>query len=136
MVRTPTRDLERDKFTEVDGETAVRVDARGVTVEFPDGTVVNARPKGLRTEGRVSTVAITTGSWSALPTTPLPNRNAVSVQNQTSQNVLINYNNTAPAGEGMILLPGDERSYDISNEIILYARATVSSGSLNVEELA
>ena len=100
----------------------------GVTGEFS--------PSGLKIGGLVTVVNINNTTWTELPATALANRNAVGVQNDSGQEVKINYGSGVAGYVGMIVADGSERTYDITDSITLYAKSKTGPVSLNVEEIA
>ena len=96
---------------------------------------LNFTISGLQTAGRHQLVSINDSGWTALPATALADRNAISIQNNTGVDVKINYT-TSVGYVGMLIKPNGERSYDIKETIILYARSATGTVSLDVEELS
>ena len=114
-------------------------------VAYPGDTVsgtIDAEPSGLRNGGKVTIVPIVEGSWTALPATPLTDRNAICIINDSTFEAKVNYDYTAalPAGyEGVsIRANGGERQYDIKEYIPIYAKAAPGSGGFDliVEEIS
>jgi hypothetical protein len=120
------QDREYEKF-EDKGDGLVRV---RTSVE---GTI---QTSGLTIGGRVSTVTINDATWTALPAVALANRNAVAIQNYSGQTVKLNYSNSVAGFNGVILLDGNERYYDISQSIAIYAKCENATAELVVEEIA
>lgn len=119
--------LEKQKFVECPaGEVAVRV-------KQCDDLVF--RPSGLTIEGRITIVTINDSSWTALPATPLENRNAISIQNQTDTEIKINFRDDV-SYTGVIIAGGGERFYDITDDIIVYARSSSGDADIAIEEVA
>jgi hypothetical protein len=58
------------------------------------------------------------------------------IQNYSGVDIKINYNNTEPGYVGVILKDGNERFYDISDTIPLYAKAASGTPTIIVEELS
>lgn len=130
---TQRTDREFQKFVEDSaGDTAVR------TVVTDGSFDVQAVPSGLRNGGRHSEVSIDDNGFTALPATPLTNRNAIAIQNNTAFDVKLNYSDSIGTYTGILLRPGSERQYDIKDTINLYARAEPGSGTilLDVEEIS
>jgi len=94
------------------------------------------RPAGLTTGGRLSFVTLSTGAWTALPASPLANRNALSIQNTSGIEIKIDYVNTEPTYKGVAIGSGNERFYTITDSIIIYAKAASGTPEILVEELA
>lgn len=96
-------------------------------------------PAGLSNGGRITLVSINESTWTPVPATPLANRNGLSIQNfATGANVLIEYDNTAPATKGVNIVENAERFYTITDSIIIYARTKPGGGTVDVicEELS
>jgi hypothetical protein len=106
------------------GQTAVRVDGQ-------------VKPSGLNIGGLNSTVTLNAVTWTALPATPLPNRNAIAIQNESSVKVKLNFDGSAAGFVGMTIQPdGGERQYDITDGILIYGKCETGTVSVNVEEIA
>ena len=90
----------------------------------------------LRTSGRVSVVTLNASTWVALPVTALAGRNALSIQNFSGTDIKINYDNSVVGYVGMTIENGVERFYDITDSIIIYAKASSGTPDINVEELS
>jgi hypothetical protein len=105
------------------GETAIRTKGEGVF-----------KPSGLNVEGKLTQVTLNTSTWVALPTTALANRNAISILNTSTDDILIQYDNAAAFG--LTIGPDEERQYDITDAIIIYGKATVGTPTILIEELA
>ena len=123
-------DREYGKF-ELDNEGRVRV--RTVT----EGTLTGEiRPSGLTNGGKVTEVLITSSSWTPLPVTPLTDRNALGIQNSSAQDIKVNFDNSVPGFVGMLISAGSERTYDITDQIVVYAKCSSGSVTINVEEIS
>jgi len=90
---------------------------------------------GLKNSGRHTLVTINDSSWTPIPATPLTDRNAIAIQNNSAVDVKINHT-TSVGYQGMTIKPGAERSYDIKDTIVLYARSLSGNVDLDVEELS
>ena len=85
--------------------------------------------------GLFTSVPINNLTWTPLPATPLAGRVAIAVQNRTGQLVKFNFNQ--PAGfVGMEVDDNEERNYDLTDGLILYAKSEDSAVNLGVEEIA
>ena len=93
-------------------------------------------PSGLRTGGLVTEVTLNSTTWTALPATALANRNAISLQNLSGLEVKVNYSSGVSGYVGMVLANGSERFYDITDDIVLYAKSSSGTPTINVEEIA
>lgn len=103
----------------------------------PDGSInTDTTAGGQAGVGRVTLVTINNTGWTALPATPLANRNAFCIQNRSGQEIKINYTNTDPGYVGMTIDFHGERNYDIGPAIIMYAKSISSSCVVNVEEIS
>lgn len=120
------QDREYDKF-EDKGDGLVRV---RTSVE---GTI---QTSGLTIGGHVTEVTVNASTWTALPSTALVNRNAVAIQNFTGQLIKVNYDNTVVGFIGVHIPDQNERFYDITDQIVLYAKCQTGTAIVVVEELA
>lgn len=127
---TDIQDREFDKFQlNGSGLTAVRT--------VTEGTLTGEiKPTGLNTGGRVTEVTLNSFSWTALPLTPLADRNAIAIQNPSGIEIKLNFDNSVAGYVGMIVGDGSERTYDIKDTIIIYGKAQTGSPKVNVEEIA
>ena len=124
------RGREYTKFEEIDGETHVRTTAKG---EFTFS--------GLSKELKVTTLMVTTTA-TAIPLTPLDDRNSMEVHNLSATETLYvgNADVTADAvigtTSGKEIPPLSYWSIDIKNAIILYGRAATTPIMIKVMEVA
>lgn len=118
-------DRELAKFTEIDGETAVRTTAQG---EF--------RLTGLNVGGFITEVEINNISWTKLPLNNLPERKTIAIQNFSGDEIKLNYDSSISGYIGIIVKDGVERQYDITENIDIYARSKNGSATIIIEELA
>lgn len=89
---------------------------------------------GLHIKGVITFVTINDTTWTALPPTPLVGRNALMIQNRSGVNILLAYD-TSPTA--WIILPANgERSYDITENIPIYAQSTSGTVQVTIEELS
>ncbi len=119
-------DREYDKF-EDKGDGLVRV---RTSVE---GTI---QTSGLTIGGRIQEVTINSSTWTALPFTALTNRNALAIQNFSGQLIKLNYDNTIAGFVGALVPDQNERFYDITDHILIYAKCQTATCVVIVEELA
>lgn len=125
-LRTTIQDREWDKFVEdTEGKTAVRIKGESTF-----------RISGLNIGGRITEVTIDNTSWTALPASPLAARNTIAVQNVSGEEIKINYDSGVAGYKGIVVASGSERTYDISDAIILYAKSISSTVTINVEEIS
>ena len=99
------------------------------------------RMQGLTKGGKVTKVTITDAAWTALPASPLADRNAIAIQNRSGVAVRLNYDYTGALpgnDDGMELAGWGERQYDITDQIVVYAKVKSGGGSIEVwcEEIA
>lgn len=90
----------------------------------------------LRFAGRVTELAVDSTSWTPLPLTPLANRKAINIQNLSGQDIKVNYNNGIAGYVGMTIANGGERSYDMEDGIVIYAKSVSGTVNIYVEELS
>ena len=117
--------LEKAKFDLDGNHVRIRTTATGTFA-----------PTGLKTGGKVTEVALSNSSWTALPATSLTNRNAISIQNRSGTEIKINYDNSVSGYVGIIIDDGGERFYDITDSIVIFAKAQGGTPTINIEEIA
>lgn len=95
-------------------------------------------PSGLKNGGKVTEVDIDDTTWTAIPGTALTLRNALSIQNRTGVECKINYDNAVVGYVGIVIPDAGERFYDITDDIVVYAKAAPGSGTVTlfIEELS
>jgi len=118
------RQLEQEKFQK-DSQGKVAINVLGKT-----------SPSGLNIGGRITEITLSSTSWTALPSVALANRNSIAIQNNSGIEVKLNYDNTISTYTGIILLDGNERSYDITDSIVIYAKAKTGTPTIIIEEIA
>lgn len=91
---------------------------------------------GLTIAGRITEVTINDATWTALPATPLTNRNAMSIQNRSGVEIKLNYDNTVATYFGVVITNNGERMYDITDDIIIYAKSSSGTVNIVVEEIS
>ena len=104
--------------------------AQGLT---SSGTFIQS---GLTVGGLLTKVTLNAVTWTALPPNPLANRNALSIQNTSAIQIVLDYVDTNPIYEGVIVNSGAERFYTITDKIIIYAKAQSGTPTIMIEELA
>jgi hypothetical protein len=134
MARKPnhfTPDLELDKFDTNDaGETVVRTTATG---EFS--------PTGLKNGQRITTLSVGTTA-TALPATPLAERNAIAIYNKSATEILYVGNSDVTADTVIGTTSGweiDPLSYyqlDVTGNIVIYGRYASGSELIKVKEIS
>ncbi len=120
-------DREMAKFEECEGNHAVRTTLCG-SASFT--------PSGLTIGGLVTEVNLDSSTWTALPPTPLTGRNAVGVQNLSGISIKINHSSGVGGWVGILVKPNGERYYDITDSVIVYAKAESGTPTIVVEEIA
>lgn len=95
----------------------------------------NVMISSLFTSGRVTEVTLNPTTWTPLPSIPLVLRKSISVQNQSGTEIKTNYN-LVSGYKGMVVQPGAERIYDITENIILYAKSQSGNPTVAVEEIS
>jgi hypothetical protein len=121
-------DREFSKF-ELDDDGKVRV--RTVT----EGTLTGEiSPSGLKNGGRITEVTLIANQWTALPPTPLTNRNALGIQNQSGVDIKVNYPPLPDAYIGWIIPPADSKLYDVTDNIVIYGRPSGNDDVIVIAE--
>lgn len=105
-----------------------------IEVQAPGG--LDVYPNGLRVAGRVSVVNLNANTWTALPASPLSQRNAISIQNLSGQPIKVNYSASIGGFVGITIADQSERNYNITDAIILYAKSQSGTAQIIVEELS
>lgn len=119
-------DLEQAKFLyDEDGNVIVRTSAKG-----------SFTPSGLTNGGLITEVEINSTTWTALPASPLSARNALAIQNRSGENIKINYADDVVGYVGIEISNSGERFYNITDEIVVYAKSSSSTVTITVEELS
>lgn len=112
-------------------------DSSGPANYTPDNPLqVTASFTGLRIAGKISEVELSDTIWTALPSVPLVNRNALSIQNISGIDIKIGYDPNEVNYFGVQVASGIERFYDITDSIVIYAKAQSGSPKIIVEELS
>lgn len=100
---------------------------------------VSSRPSGLNIGGRITVFTINDSSWTKIPSIAnFPQRNALSIQNTSGNQIKINYDNSVVGYVGVQINSGNERFYAISDSIDIYAKAESGAGTITIqcEEIA
>ncbi len=103
------------------------------------GTIERA---GLAIKGVVTQPTLNDSTWTKLTPSPLANRNALAIQNNTGFEIKVNYQVTdidveIPGFTGMSIPDTGERFYNIKSTIDVYGKfETGGSGAPDVEELS
>lgn len=109
--------------------------------DFPADSTISGEVtiSGLNIGGRVSEVAINDTTWTAVPASPLSDRNALSIQNYSGVEIKINYDLTGPLPAGYTGTPianNAERFYDVTDNVIIYAKSVSGNVTITAEELS
>ena len=123
-------DREYGKF-ELDNEGKVRV--RTSTTGTLTGEI---SPSGLKNAGRVTVVTLNDTTWTALPPTALTDRNAIGIQNSSAQEIKVNFDPSVIGFVGMTIASESERTYDITDAIVIYGKCQSATVEINVEEIS
>lgn len=116
--------------------------ACGTVKRYPDTSNINATVsgqvtlKGLNIAGKMTTVTLNTATWTALPPVALANRNAIRIQNQSAIEIKTNYDPTTVGYVGIIIAANGSDAYDITENIIVYAKASSGTPTIMIEELS
>lgn len=118
---------EAEKFTvDSNNKTAVRIVGE-VDAELSGEFVA----KGL-IGGKVAEININDSGWTLLTTGLVPNRRALTIQNDSGVNIKYNYDNTEPNYIGITIRNGDERYFDNEAPANVYAKAITGAGTVKV----
>lgn len=96
--------------------------------------VVTSDVEILNGSGKVTEVTINDTTWTPLPATALVGRKTISIQNQSNSEIKINYNPAQAGYVGMIIKKDGERVYNISDDVIIYAKAITGTATIAIEE--
>lgn len=91
---------------------------------------------GLKNGGLITVVSLNDTTWTALPPTALPNRNAILVQNQSLIQARMNYDDMTVGYVGININADGELYRDITDNIIMYAKSSSGNIDVVVEELS
>ena len=117
--------------TEIPADDKVALD-----VNVADGSV-EVTLSGLNIAGRITEVTLNDTTWTALPAAALANRNAMSIQNVSGDEIKINYSSGIVGYVGVTIASGNERFYDITENVIVYGKSeSGTSPTIQVEELS
>lgn len=106
-------------------------------IRFPGSNVTGTfTPSGLTIAGVITIVPLSSTIWTPLPATPLSKRNAISIQNQNAVEIKLNYSSSIVGYVGVVIPNNGERFYDITDQIVIYAKASSGTPSITVEELS
>lgn len=106
--------------------------APGSTVGI-DGKV---QVKGLSIAGKFTAVALDAINWAPLPAVAQTNRNAIRIQNQSNVEIKTQYDPLTVGYVGAIIAPNGSDAYDITEDIIIYAKCETGTCTILVEELS
>lgn len=113
------REYRKFKQTHAD-ETSVRVSDENETLNIG---------------GVISSVTLNATTWTALPTIAFPYRKTISVQNQSSGQVKLNYNPSTPGYVGVAIPKDGERVYNLSPAVMIYGKCASGTATVIVEEV-
>ena len=90
--------------------------------------------QGANTAGIVTEIVIDNTSWTALPTTPLVNRDGLGIQNPNNQEIKLNF--ATPAGYiGWAIAKQGETFLDLKDTVTIYAKSNTSSITIVIMEM-
>lgn len=108
-----------------------------VVKRYPNTNVTGTfTVQGLNIAGKDTAVTLNAATWTALPATPLTNRNAIRIQNQSGIEIKTNFDNTTVGYVGIIIAPNGSDAYDIKDNIIIYAKSASGTPTIMVEEVS
>jgi len=115
--------------------TQVPNDKYALDVAVKESISIGSTPSGLTIGGKITEVTLNTSTWVALPTTPQTDRNAMGFQNLSNDVVSINF--ATPAGTiGWKVQANGELFFDVTDSIIVYAKAMTGSPTVTVMEIS
>jgi len=131
-MRTHLNDREHDKFRE--DPVNIGLSRVAVVGDF-SGTFTDT---GLSIGGLLTVIALNPTTWTALPATPLANRNTLCLQNRSGEGMYINFitSDTGAAYKGWFVPNNGVQNLKITQDIILYGKSETSNVSILVKELA
>jgi len=107
---------------------------RLLDVAIKEGSV-SSTPAGLTTGGLITVVALNAVTWTALPATPLVGRNGIGIQNESGTALKLNF--ATPGGYiGWTIADGGEFFVDITESILIFAKAAIGTPSVTIMEIA
>lgn len=116
--------------------TATDVDDKRALDVYSKGGDINATPAGLRTAGKITEITVDSTSWTALPLSALTDRNGLGVQNVGNKQIKLNFDNTEPGYVGWIINSGGETFIDVTDAVVVYAKADSGNQLLIVMEVS
>lgn len=116
--------------------THVAGDKHALDVAIKEALTLAVSPSGLSIAGEITIVTLSSGSWTALPVTPLTNRNAIGVQNQSGTEIKLNFDSGEAGYIGWTIKNNGEIFLDITDSVIIYAKAAAGTPSITVMEIS
>ena len=98
-------------------------------------SINNSIPSGLSSFAKITSVLINSDEWTKLPIDQSINRHAINIQNNSNTEIRLQYDPSANYENGIVMPKNTERYYQITNDIIIYARSSSGNVTLTVEEL-
>jgi hypothetical protein len=109
-------------------------------IKYPNNNNIDVTgtftPSGLKNGGRVSQVTLSSTNWLPLPSSALANRNAINIQNYSGSDIFLNFDNAVAGFNGVLIRDQSERNYDITDNIIIYAKSQVNGAIIVIEEVS
>lgn len=97
---------------------------------------VVSTPSGLNTAGLITEVTLNSSTWTALPATVLTERNAMGIQNNSAQEIKINFDSGVVGYVGWTVAAGGELFLDVKEAVTVYAKAKNSTPVITVLEVS
>jgi hypothetical protein len=91
---------------------------------------------GLSVAGRISRVTLNDTTWTALPLSALANRNGVGIQNDSTTQIKLNFDNAEPGYIGWSLNASGETFIDVTDAITVYAKSQTGTPTITVMEVS
>ena len=93
-------------------------------------------PSGLSIGGEVTEVTLNSSSWTALPATALTSRNGMGIQNDSAVKIKVNFDPGETGFVGWTVQPSGEFFIDVSDAVIVYAKAESGTPTVTCMEVA
>lgn len=127
------KDREHSKF--IDSPTRAEESAVEVVIGNPDD-ISSGGSSIPHVAGVITEMSINASTWTKIPVNSLENRRSVAVQNFTGDEIKLNYSDSISGYVGVVVKDKNERFYDMSPPIELYAKSISGTVTIIVEELA
>lgn len=93
-------------------------------------------PSGLSIGGKVTEVTLSSTVWTALPATALTSRNGMGIQNESAVSIKVGFDPGETGFVGWTVLPNGEFFIDVSDVVVVYAKAQSGTPTVTIMEVA